>query len=141
MKLVVNTNILFSFFRNTTVRKIIVNSKNLGIELFTPEYAFEELRSNKSKIMRYSGITSEEHFEFIISTLQYFIKTVPSDFFKDLKDEAKKISPDIKDSPFFALALKLNCDIWSNEKRLKRQSRVRVFSTKELFKILTNRMS
>jgi predicted nucleic acid-binding protein len=136
MKLVVDTNILFSFFRDTIVRKIIVNSKNLGLELFTPKYAFEEIIANKSKIMKYAGITSEEYFEFVISTLQYFVRTVPSEFFEDLKEEAKRISPDLKDSPFFALALKLSCGIWSNEKRLKRQSRVSVFSTREMVRLL-----
>jgi len=136
MKLVVDTNILFSFFRDTIVRKIIVNSKILGLELFIPEYALEELVANKSKIMKYANITSEEYFEFVISVLRYFVKTVPSSFFEDLKEEAKKISPHVKDSPFFALALKLNCGIWSNEKRLKRQSRVNVFSTKEIVRLL-----
>jgi predicted nucleic acid-binding protein len=136
MKLVVDTNILFSFFRDTIVRKIIVNSKNLGLELFTPKYAFEEIIANKSKIMKYAGITSEEYFEFVISTLQYFVRTVPGEFFEDLKEEAKRISPDLKDSPFFALALKLNCGIWSNEKILKRQSRVSVFSTREIVRLL-----
>ena len=136
MKLVVDTNILFSFFRDTIVRKIIVNSKNLGLELFTPKYAFEEIIANKSKVMKYAGITSEEYFEFVISTLQYFVRTIPREFFEDLKEEAKRISPDLKDSPFFALALKLNCGIWSNEKRLKRQSRVSVFSTREIVRLL-----
>jgi predicted nucleic acid-binding protein len=136
MKLVVNTNILFSFFRETPVRKLIVNSESFGLELITPQYAFEELRNNKSELMKYSGIESEEHLEFIFSVLQFFIKPIPSESFKDCKEEAKKISPDVKDIPFFALALKFGCDIWSNEPRLKRQSRVKVFSTKELLEFL-----
>jgi predicted nucleic acid-binding protein len=86
--------------------------------------------------MKYAGINSDEYFEFVISTLQYFVRTIPSEFFEDLKEEAKRISPDFKDSPFFALALKLNCGIWSNEKRLKRQSRVSVFSTRKIVRIL-----
>jgi predicted nucleic acid-binding protein len=136
MKLVVNTNILFSFFRETPVRRLIVDSKSFGLELFTPEYAFDELKDNKSELMKYSGVESEEYLEFVFSVLQFFIKPIPSDFFKDCKEEARKISPDAKDIPFFALALKLSCDIWSNEPRLKRQSRVKVFSTKELLEFL-----
>jgi predicted nucleic acid-binding protein len=50
--------------------------------------------------------------------------------------KAKKISPDIDDIDFFALALKLGCGIWSNEERLKRQSAVKVLTTEELLKSL-----
>ena len=35
---------------------------------------------------------------------------------------------------YFALALKLNCPIWSEDKALKKQSKVKVYSTSELLK-------
>lgn len=136
MNLVVNTNILFSFFRENPVRRIIVDSKFFGLALFTPEYAFDELRANKAELMKYSGIESEEYLEFVISTLQFFVKSTSPDLFKNCKEEAKEVSPDAKDTPFFALALNLDCGIWSNEPRLRKQSRVKVFSTRELLKFL-----
>ncbi len=40
--------------------------------------------------------------------------------------------PDENDIIYFALALKLKCCIWSNDKALKRQDRIMVLSTKEL---------
>lgn len=46
--------------------------------------------------------------------------------------EGRKISPDPDDSDFFALALKLDCPIWSEDKKLKEQSRIRVLNTREL---------
>lgn len=46
--------------------------------------------------------------------------------------KAKLLSPDPNDCPYFALALKLGCPIWSNDKRLKTQYNVKVYSTEDL---------
>lgn len=48
--------------------------------------------------------------------------------------EAKKVSPDPDDVDFFALALKLDCPIWSEDRLLKEQEAVRVCSTSEILK-------
>ena len=136
MKLVVNTNILFSFFRENPVREVIADSKSFGLELYTPEYAFSELRDNKPDLMKYSGVKADKDLEFALSALEFFVEVPPLSFFKDFKSEAEDVSPHAKDSPFFALALKLESEIWSNEPRLKRQSRVKVFNTRELMKLL-----
>ena len=42
------------------------------------------------------------------------------------------ISPDADDTAYIALALHLNCPIWSNDKKLKKQDKVKVITTKEL---------
>jgi len=44
-------------------------------------------------------------------------------------------TPDPDDMAYFALALKLNCAIWSNDKKLKEQDKVKVYNTHELSKI------
>jgi predicted nucleic acid-binding protein len=136
VKLVINTNILFSFFRDNPVRELIVDSYFFGLELYTPKYAFTELRANKPDLMKYSGISKDKELEFTISALEFFVEVKPSEFFKEFESEAKQISPHSKDSPFFALALKLDSEIWSNEPRLKKQSRVKVYNTEELFRLL-----
>ncbi len=43
---------------------------------------------------------------------------------------------DIDDSLFLALAMSLNCPIWSNDKHFKRQSFVKAFTTQELISSL-----
>jgi predicted nucleic acid-binding protein len=49
---------------------------------------------------------------------------------EDFAGEAKQLLGEhIKDIPYFALSLYLNCGIWSNEKRFKRQSRIKAVST------------
>jgi len=45
-------------------------------------------------------------------------------------------SPDPKDAQYLALAMKYGIPIWSNDKRLKRQSIVKVFSTEELIRFI-----
>ena len=53
--------------------------------------------------------------------------------------EANKISPhgeETKDDPYFALALAFNFPIWSDEGAFRKQSKVKVFTTAELLKLL-----
>ncbi|MBI1969425.1 hypothetical protein HYS48_01910 [Candidatus Woesearchaeota archaeon] len=135
MKLVLDTNILFSFFRENPVRFVIVNSSLMELTLFTPAYALEELWNNKRELGRYSHL-AEKELKFILIQLHSFIAVKPISFFNEYKKEAMRISPDQKDSPFFALALKLKAALWSNEPRLRRQSAVKVLSTQEVLKIL-----
>ncbi len=131
MKLVVDTNILFSFFRDNPVRKMIIESPLFNLDLFTPEYAFNELTNIKGDIIKYANISNND-FIFLFGILNGLVNAQSLVDFEDYKDEAKKISPDLKDAPFFALALKLGVGIWSNESRLKNQDRVKVFSTRDL---------
>jgi len=71
--------------------------------------------------------------EIIISAK---IEFVPSSEFEKFVPEAEKISPDPNDTEYFALALKLKCCIWSNDKKLKNQNTVKVYSAEDLIRIL-----
>lgn len=135
MRLVVDTNILFSFFRENPVRFIIISSQSLGIELFTPAHAIGELRANKSDLLKYSRLSSEQ-IESVIDELNNCISTISPQEYKECEQKAKQLSPHDKDVPIFALALRLGCVIWSNEPKFKQQDEVKVLSTKELFDLL-----
>ena len=50
-------------------------------------------------------------------------------------EEAEKLTPDPDDMAYFALALKLSCAIWSNDKKLKDQNKIKVYNSHELSKI------
>lgn len=131
MDLVVDTNILISFFRENPVRNIILNAKSLGLNLYAPQYAIEELRDNLSDLTKYTKLPYEE-IESIFKILEELIEIKSLNYFKEYKKEGIKISPDEKDAPFFALASKLNCAIWSNEPRLKKQSKIKIYNTREI---------
>ncbi|MEI6058466.1 MAG: PIN domain-containing protein [archaeon] len=134
MQLIVDTNILVSFFRNNPVRFIILNSKSLNLELFTPEYAIEELKKNKSDVLKYGKINSED-FNKMRLDLVNLIRTISEISFRKYAAEAKELIHD-KDAPFFALALFLNCAIWSNEPAFKEQEKIRIFNTSDLRNLL-----
>jgi predicted nucleic acid-binding protein len=52
----------------------------------------------------------------------------------------QQISPDIDDAIYFALALKFEMPIWSNDARLENQSAVRVYSTSDLLNIYSAKL-
>ena len=133
MQLVVDTNILISFFRDNPVRFIIINSNFLGLEISSPEYVIDELKKNESDILKYSKINSAQ-FNGILEELKRFIKIIPKQSFEQFESEAKQLIHD-KDIPIFALALKLNCAIWSNEPGFKKQYSVEIFNTGNLRKL------
>jgi len=134
MQLVIDTNILISFFRDNPVRLIIITSDILGLELFTPEYVIDELKKNESDVLKYSK-TNSVQFNDVLSELTKLIKIIPKESFNQFESKAKQLIHD-KDVPIFALALKLNCSIWSNEPKFKEQSSVKIFNTEELRKQL-----
>lgn len=135
MRLVVDANVLFSFFKKESVTRELLTSFEI-FELYTPSLGIKELLKNREEICRKSGI-SEPEFKEAMEDMDLFVGTVPDENFKDFGSEAKEILGEhIKDIPYFALALSLNCGIWSNEKRFKKQSGVKVFSTADLLDIL-----
>ena len=134
MQLVVDTNILLSFFRENPVRFIIVNSELLSIKLFTPEYVIDELKNNESDVLKYSKLNSSQ-FNKALSELSKLIEIVPKQSFDMFESQAKQLIHN-KDIPIFALALKLDCVIWSNEPGFKKQSSVKILNTEDLRELL-----
>ena len=131
MKLVVDTNILYTFFwKNSLTHKILLRQ---DLELFSPEFALQEINSHKQDILKKTNL-SEEKFKELKLDLSIAVEFLPIEKYKDLFDSAKKISPDPNDIDFFALALKLSLPIWSNDSILKKQNEVNVFSTMDLLK-------
>lgn len=57
------------------------------------------------------------------------VKITTKDEVRSFIDLAEKISPDSDDVLYFATALKLDCGIWSNDKELKKQNHVKIYST------------
>ena len=133
MKLVIDTNILFSFFNESSFTKKLITNPSLN--LISPEFSLTELKKYSELIIKKSKI-SKRTFEHSLKDLKTFTKFINNKiYFKYLKD-AQRIAPDEKDKDFLALSLKENCPLWSNDKELKKQSKIKVFSTKELIELL-----
>lgn len=129
MKFVVDANILFSaLIKDGKTAEILAN--NLG-SFYFPEFFFEEFYRHKKEILGKTYRTEDE-FNALFGLLKEIMDIVPKSRYSDMMAKAKEISPDPDDVPYFALALKLGLPIWSNDKKLKEQNHVRVFSTEEL---------
>jgi|SRR3989344_6956085 len=136
MKFAVDTNIFLSFFRPNPVNELISKSTLLGLFLYTSDKNIEELKRKKQDVLKYAKINSEQ-FDPLLSNLLGFIRLIPIESCKEFKSEAKKLAPHDKDIPIFALALKLNCPIWSNEPDFKKQYSIKVLSTRDMIELFT----
>ena len=134
MKLIVDANILFSaLIKDGVTRELILNDK---LKLFTPEYIFEEVLNHLQELeikTRASKNQIEEILQELIDESKIYIMTLNS--IKSYKKKAKEISPDIRDVPYFAAALKIKGGIWLNDKELKKQKHVKIYSTSDLLKL------
>ena len=133
MLLVADMNILFSFFKKHTFTRKLLSNPNL--ELYSPIYSLDELNKYSQELISKSKINTGT-FELYKKVLSWFIKFIPVSEYKEFKDKADSISPDPNDTQYFALALKLNCPIWSNDKKLKEQFEIKVLNTSELIELL-----
>lgn len=129
MELVIDANILFAgLIKNSTTAALLFNPR---FKLYCPEFILEEFIKYAGLIQAKMKRTPEE-FVMIMHQLHQVIMVVPEEEYEQYMEEAKKISPDDKDVPYFALALKLRCGIWSNDSALKEQDFVKVYHTREL---------
>jgi predicted nucleic acid-binding protein len=136
MRLVVDANVLFSFFKTDSVTRRLVISFEV-LELHTPTFCLDELLEHEQEICEKCGI-SKPAFEEAFKSLGLFVRVVPDESFRVRAKEAAELLPEHpKGIPYLTLALELRCPIWSQDGRLKRQSRVRVLSTEEVLKLLS----
>jgi len=139
MRLVVDANELFA--------GIIAKGKELQswtldilfsdeVELFAPFRLLAELEKNRDEIRGKSGFSLRD-FEAFVGIVKLRVRFIPLEQFLDTVKVAKELAPHLKDVEYFALALKLDCPIWAQEKAFKKQSVIKVFSTSELLALLS----
>ena len=131
MEFVIDANILFSaLIKDGLTRKLLLYDELI---LYAPKFILEEFfdklieLSEKTEV---DEITLTKKSQELISLSN--IKIIPNEELQDYLEKAKQVSPDKDDVIYFALALKLNCSIWSNDKKLKEQNTINIYSTDEL---------
>lgn len=105
----------------------------MDFELFSPEFSLEEINAHESDILKKTGVSKRE-FDSLRTDLAIAVEFVPLKEYEKFLEIALKFSPDSNDVDFLALALKLNLPLWSNDSFLKKQNKVKVFSTFDLLK-------
>ena len=129
MDLVIDSNILFA----ALIKKSATSGILFKHTLHAPEFIFEEFNKYKD-YLKDKTKREEEGFENFFNLFERNVILVPKEEIKLFMKEAEKISPDEKDVLYFALALKLRCGIWSNDKKLKTQNKIKIYSTEDLLK-------
>ena len=133
MNLIVDANIIFSSLIKDG--KTIELLSHFSLNLYSPEFVLQEIEKHKTEILKKTKKTEKE-FNDVFSFIKKIISIIPKEEFNGYIDSANKISPDPDDVMYIALALKLKYPIWSNDKDLKKQNIVKIYSTEELVKIV-----
>ncbi|HLD15709.1 MAG TPA: PIN domain-containing protein [Candidatus Nanoarchaeia archaeon] len=133
MILIVDANVLFSALIKRGITYETIFSDKL--RLITPDFVIEEYHKHKDEILSKSGLSGKD-LELLFEILKGQIEIISSQDFIDKISEAEEVSPDLNDVHYFALALKFNFSIWSNDKELKKQNKIKVFNTEEILDLI-----
>src|SRR3989344_7863142 len=132
MQIVIDSNIIMAMLIRPGKPIDLFFDNRLNI--CAPLLLFDELENNKDEIKGKSNLKDEE-FDWLCVILKHNLRIFPEEDFLKYRDKAEIICPDKKDVIFFALALYLQCPMWTNEKMLKEQDDVIVYATHDLMKL------
>lgn len=129
MILVLDNNIFFSLMNPRSVSAYLFSS--IRAKFIAPEFIKSEFGKYRGIILSKSEL-SEHEFEIRQKEIEESIEFFKESEYEKFLKTAKTLVSDPDDIDFLALALKLNCSIWSNDPHLKEQSLIPVFTTSEL---------
>ena len=131
-----DTNIVLkALIKNSKTRAILLNPNH---QFYLPEYAIEEVEKHLHLLVEKTSLSGED-IKLALSTLLTNIQVIPSANILTKWNEAEGIMKpiDTGDTPFIAASLSIACDgIWSDDKDLKRQRKVKVWNTREIIHLI-----
>ena len=123
MKVIVDTNIMFSILLKDKSKERDVLFLSEDLEFFSCRFAIVELFKHKEKISKFSKLTEDE----ILTSLYKLLKII-NFYNEDLisREVLKKAYElcsgiDEKDTLFVALTLEINGYLWTGDKKLKEE--------------------
>ncbi|MEP7197787.1 MAG: PIN domain-containing protein [Saprospiraceae bacterium] len=131
MKIIVDTNIIFSAILNSTSRigKILINSKE-HFDFYTCDFLRTEISKHQTKIEALTGLSIPEieELELLVTKKIKFIneKLIPPITVSSTETLLKNI--DLGDVPFVALTKHLNGKLWTGDKKLLAGLKVKKFT-------------
>ncbi len=143
MKLVVDTNIVFSALLNSSgnIAKILLNT-NKSVEFYSCDFLKDELNLHHKKIQKYTKLSVSQVNELIdlVCSKIIFIdeRLLPTSSIKSGYDLVCDI--DEKDLPFVAMSIHFKAFLWTGDKQLYnglvKKNYKRVINTTSLLKKL-----
>lgn len=133
MRLIIDNNILFSLMKPDSTNSHLFSIMNA--EFLAPEFINNEFKKYEDECLLKSKLSKIDFIKRKKEILDK-IKFIKFSEYKEFIEKTKLYTKDIDDAPYIILALKLNCPLWSNDKRLKEQSKVKVLSTEDIIEIL-----
>jgi predicted nucleic acid-binding protein len=128
------------FWKSSVFRKL---ASRQDLELFSPQFALEEINKYEQELLKKTGITKSEFAESRIE-LARLVEFVPLEEYEGSFSKVNALikglslqeqSELLKDADFLALSSSIGIPLWSNDKLLK-QSKLQVLSTEEMIKLL-----
>ncbi|NVM03352.1 MAG: hypothetical protein HWN67_13510 [Candidatus Helarchaeota archaeon] len=139
MKLVLDSNRFFAaFIKDSKSRDILLHDM---FEFYAPVEILEEIEKYKDFLIKKSKLNSNSFAILFISLFKSIILVSFKNYKKEL-DNAREIMQniDIKDAPFIALGIALHLDgIWTEDKHLFKQKKLKAYSTKDLLAIIKDK--
>jgi len=134
MEVIIDANIFVAaLLKKGATRKLLLNDE---LVLYAPEYVIEEIFDHLQEFetkSHLSRISLEELVKVLI--IESKMNIIPKDELRPFIKKADEITPDPDDVMYFAAALKQNIGIWSNDKEMKKQKVINVYSTNDLVKL------
>jgi predicted nucleic acid-binding protein len=146
MRIVVDTNIVFSAILNTNskIARVILQPKN-RLNFYSTEQLSFEIEEHKEKIMKISNYSGYE-LDRIIKLITYKIRLInprliPKESYEFAESLTKNV--DIDDAEFVALTEHIKGKLWSGDKEmkegLKKKGWNKFISTEELYERIIRR--
>jgi predicted nucleic acid-binding protein len=121
MKIIVDTNVVFSALLNTNSRigRLLLDTRD-KFEFYSCKYLQKEIHRHMDKIRRYSGLSNDDLFELIsiIESRIFFIdeELLPTSIITEAQAWVSDI--DFDDFAFVAIAAHLDALLWTGDKKL-----------------------
>lgn len=118
-RIVVDTNIIFASLRSkdSYLREKLLDSQ---VQYYSPNFVIAEIFKHKERLLSKAKASEEEIYEFLNKILQV-VHFVNENFISfENAIYAYKLCKDIdeKDSPFVALTIELNGELWTRDLEL-----------------------
>jgi len=141
VELVVDANVLLaSFLKEAITRELLLDTR---LTFYAPEHLLTETSRHlvRSASLRKRIKLSNDELQTLFQILTSNIITVPKEAYNHLLEKAMGLAPHQQDAPYLAVALLCKIPIWSNDRGLKHQNEVEIYSTTELIGTLARNQS